>query len=115
MTAGLAQSFYDFYSAPAASYRAGNYPYSDTGDGGWFVWAYTAQLGGGFSATISAEELRRTTQIIDQNSISATTGGSIMPGGFCYPVGRDHRQRWRLRWLAVSGHRRQSAGRSGLG
>ena len=66
MTAGLAQSFYDFYSLPAANYRAGNIPASDTGDGGWFVWAYTAQLGGGLSATLSAEA-RRKTQIVDQN------------------------------------------------
>jgi Porin subfamily len=33
---------------------------SDTGDGGWGVAAYTAQFGNGVSATISAEEARRT-------------------------------------------------------
>ena len=38
-------------------------PNSDTGDGGWEVVGYTAQLGNGFSTTISAED-RRTTQII---------------------------------------------------
>jgi len=72
ITAGLSQSFYDFYSGPAAAYRAGFTPASDTGDGGWWVWGYTAQLGGGFSATISAEQ-RRMTQIIDETS---TTGGA---------------------------------------
>ena len=87
MTAGLSQSFFDFYSVPAMQYRGGYLPASDTGDGGWWVWAYTAQFGGGFSGTISAEA-RRTTQIIDANA-SATAGtqalatcGTITPGGF---------------------------------
>ena len=39
ITAGLTQSFYDFYSVPAASFRGGYYPASDTGDPGWFVGA----------------------------------------------------------------------------
>ena len=80
MTAGLSQSFFDFYSVPAMQYRGGYLPASDTGDGGWWVWAYTAQFGGGFSGTISAEA-RRTTQIIDQNGLTtAGAGGSIVPG-----------------------------------
>ena len=61
ITAGLTQSFYDFYSVPAASFRGGYYPASDTGDPGWFTWGYTAQLGNGLSATI-ATEARRTTR-----------------------------------------------------
>ena len=61
-TAGLTQSFYDFYSGPASLYRAAFIPQEDTGDGGQWVWAYTAQFGNGLSATISAEQ-RRTTQI----------------------------------------------------
>src|SRR6201998_1081974 len=61
--AGLAVSFFDFYPAAALLYRAANLPQEDTGDGGIWIWAYTAQLGGGVSATISAEE-RRTSQII---------------------------------------------------
>ena len=82
MTAGLSQSFYDFYSVPAQSYY-GYQPASDTGDGGWWVWAYTAQFGGGVSATLSAEA-RRTTQIIDANCTAATgsTCGAIAPGGY---------------------------------
>ncbi len=82
MTAGLAQSFYDYYSAPAANYRAGNIPFSDTGDGGWWVWAYTAQLGNGVTATISAED-RRTTQIIDADCANITSVcGETVPAGF---------------------------------
>jgi len=86
MTAGLSQSFYDFYSVPAMQYRGGYLPASDTGDGGWFVWAYTAQFGGGFSGTISAEA-RRVEQIIDANCVAtgATTTptcGVIAPGAF---------------------------------
>ncbi len=88
MTAGLSQSFFDFYSVPAMQYRGGYLPASDTGDGGWWVWAYTAQFGGGFSGTISSEA-RRTTQIIDANGLPGPAGtqalagaGTIIPGGY---------------------------------
>jgi Porin subfamily len=86
ITAGLTQSFYDFYSVPAASYRGGYYPASDTGDPGWFVWGYTAQLGNGLTATISTEA-RRITQIINQSSASAAQVGiaglgSVTPGTY---------------------------------
>ena len=80
MTAGLSQSFFDFYSVPAMQYRGGYLPASDTGDGGWWVWAYTAQFGGGFSGTISSEE-RRTTQICDNNLVNSATC-TILPGSF---------------------------------
>ena len=76
LTAGLSQSFYDFMSTAAISYRAGLLGNSDTGDGGWFVWAYTAQLGGGFSATLSAEQ-RRMSQIIQNSGVGAINSGSI--------------------------------------
>ena len=76
LTAGLSQSFYDFFSGPAASYRAGYLGNSDTGDAGWFVWAYTAQLGGGFSATLSAEQ-RRMSQIIQNSAAGVANAGSI--------------------------------------
>ena len=46
ITAGITQSFYDFYSSAAVGYR-GYIPSSDTGDAGWWLWAYTAQLGNG--------------------------------------------------------------------
>jgi hypothetical protein len=83
ITAGLTQSFYDFYSVPAASFRGGYYPASDTGDPGWFVWGYTAQLGNGLSATIDTES-RRTTQVINNDFVSqAGSGlGTVTPGGF---------------------------------
>jgi Porin subfamily len=55
-TVGTAQSFFDFYSSPASSFF-GTLA-SDTGDGGWKVFAYTAQYGNGFSATFSFEEPR---------------------------------------------------------
>jgi hypothetical protein len=73
ITAGITQSFYDFYSAAAAGYRA-YLPSSDTGDAGWWVWAYTAQLGNGLSASISAEQ-RRMSQIV------GVLGGPPAAGG----------------------------------
>src|SRR5882672_6396293 len=84
-TWGISQSFYDFYSVPATALW-GAYPASDTGDPGWFVMAYTMQFGGGFSATISAEE-RRMTQII--NTTLAGGAGVVGSGGYligAYPV-----------------------------
>ena len=74
-TFGRAQSFFDFYSPPATSYW-GAFPASDTGDGGWFVMAYTAQFGNGWSATISAEAPRKT-QLIN----AGTSAGSFVEGG----------------------------------
>ena len=74
ITAGLSQSFFDFYSAASALYRAGYLPSQDTGDGGWWVWGYTAQLGNGMSFTVSAEE-RRMNQIINQ--VGFTTGAFV--------------------------------------
>ena len=74
-TFGNAQSFYDFYSAPATSYDA--IIASDTGDPGWKVFAYTAQFGNGFSGTISAE-MRRDTQIINATAFT-TAGVAVAP------------------------------------
>jgi Porin subfamily len=83
ITAGITQSFFDFFSGAATNYRA-YFPNEDTGDSGWWVWAYTAQLGNGMSATISAEQ-RRMTQIIGFSSASTATlaplgSGSIALG-----------------------------------
>jgi hypothetical protein len=62
ITAGVTQSFYDFYNNAATAYRT-YWLSSDTGDGGQWVFGYTYQLGNGMSATIAAED-RRMTQII---------------------------------------------------
>jgi hypothetical protein len=83
MTAGIAQSFYDFYSSAAVGYR-GYLPSSDTGDSGWWLWGYTAQLGNGVTATIAAEQ-RRTTSIFD-NSGGTLSGNSLNAGGATGPV-----------------------------
>jgi len=95
-TGGIAQSLYDYYSVPAASYN-GAFPASDTGDPGWTVFAYTAQLGNGLSASISAEE-RRMTQIINIDpawsvanaafsTVTATSGGGFEGIGTAVNVG----------------------------
>jgi len=82
-TAGLTVSFYDFYPAAALLYRAGQAFSEDTGDGGWWVWAYTAQFGGGVSATLSAEE-RRTSQILGFSGTSASSSlGTGAAGTTC--------------------------------
>ena len=53
-TVGLASSYFDFYSVAAIAYIVDSS--SDTGDGGQQVFAYTAQLGNGLSATLSLEQ-----------------------------------------------------------
>ena len=55
ITAGHAQSFFDFYSTPAYSNTV-NVWGSDSGGTGENVFAYTAQFGGGLSASVSAED-----------------------------------------------------------
>ncbi len=75
-TFGLAQSFYDFYSAPAVAFFGGHIqPSSDTGDGGQYVMAYTAQFGNGLSATIASEgdTNNRATTLVGQSFSTAPT------------------------------------------
>jgi hypothetical protein len=79
ITGGITQSFYDYYSAAAASYRGGFYPSSDTGDPGWLVFGYTAQLGNGLSATLAMEE-RRGTQLINAGNGGAAFAASNTAG-----------------------------------
>jgi hypothetical protein len=85
ITAGLTQSFYDFYSAPAVAYRAAFMPIEDTGDGGQTVFAYTAQFGNGVSGTVSAEA-RRATQIVGVNGLAGAAPigltGALVTGSF---------------------------------
>jgi hypothetical protein len=80
-TFGLSQSFFDFYSVPATSFW-GSFPGSDTGDPGWQVAAYTAEFGGGLSASISAE-MRRMTTIY--RGIYAGNQAAALYGGFQAP------------------------------
>jgi hypothetical protein len=76
-TAGSSRSFYDFYTADALNYRSGYIPTEDTNEAsGWWTWAYTANFGGGLSATLSAEE-RRMTQIIGQSTADGVLGGAL--------------------------------------
>jgi hypothetical protein len=81
-TFGRAASFFDFYSQAALGYL-GFTPNSDTGDGGWEVFGYTAQFGNGFSGTISAET-RRTTQIMGQGT-TTNSGIPVVVNGLAVP------------------------------
>jgi hypothetical protein len=72
-TFGLTQSFYDYYSGPATSFFGGTInASSDTGDAGKAVTAYTAQFGGGLSATISAEAMRNA-GVVNTSTTGLTT------------------------------------------
>src|SRR5215813_12979841 len=77
-TVGTAQSFFDFYSAPASSFFAP--PSSDTGDGGWKVFAYTVQYGNGFSSTTSLEEPRSFSTVTPQSGTLNTNLGNLVLG-----------------------------------
>ncbi len=88
-TWGIATSYYDFYSSPATSYTV---PWSsDTGDGGWKVAAYTAQLGNGLSATFSLEEPRR--QVVTNNSFINTATVQTYPVG-SLPLQDELKVKW---------------------
>jgi hypothetical protein len=79
ITAGITQSFFDFMSFAAVSYRA-YWPNGDTGDAGWWVWAYTTQLGNGLSASVSAEQ-RRMSQIVGLIGAPAAGGAPVFANG----------------------------------
>ncbi len=80
-TAGRSQSFYDFMNYAAVSYNGGSAwtaGGADTGDGGYQVFAYTAQLGNGLSATISAEDPRNgsVTPVLTGGGAFSTASGT---------------------------------------
>jgi hypothetical protein len=64
-TVGKTQSFYDTVTYGGAySYQSAR-TVSDTGATGWNVWAYTASLGNGLSATLSLEDPNRNKTVLD--------------------------------------------------
>ncbi len=69
-TLGQATSFFDFYGYSAYQYTYGLA--NETAATGWRVMAYTAQFGGGLSATVSLEEPRRSTI-----TTSVTSGSGV--------------------------------------
>jgi hypothetical protein len=74
-TFGVTQSFYDFYSGPATSFFGGNInPSEDTGDAGKAVTAYTAQFGGGLSATLALESQRNAGVYTPTSAFASSTG-----------------------------------------
>ena len=88
-TAGRSTSFFDFYSIGANQYgfvTAG----SDSGDGGWLVFAYTAQFGNGFSASLSAEEQRRTRIMNEGFGTNGLTGSALAQGAAGSPQGSNY-------------------------
>ncbi len=58
-TFGKATSYFDFFPRAAIAYNAGTIFSADTGDSGQMLAAYTAQFGGGVSASIAAENSQR--------------------------------------------------------
>src|SRR5262249_55747522 len=64
-TVGKAQSFYDIVTYGGAYSYHNVRTVSDTGASGWNVWAYTAQFGNGFSATLSLEDPNRNRSVVD--------------------------------------------------
>jgi hypothetical protein len=55
-TVGKAQSFFDIYHHGGARNYLNTRTSGDNGASGGMLWAYTAQFGGGFSATLSLED-----------------------------------------------------------
>ncbi len=108
-TFGLSQSFFDLYSAPATSFWGGAInPSEDSGDGGKVVTAYTAQFGGGWSASLSAEG-RRDMGVINANTAivpaSTSAAANLI---FVAPASSARR-------CEVAGYRRQHPHRRSVG
>jgi hypothetical protein len=70
ITAGRAQSFFDFYSGDLEMIGAGIYSSTNTN-----LAAYTATFGGGFSATISMEDPTYRRNPVFQSAVAAGTTG----------------------------------------
>jgi hypothetical protein len=82
-TFGVSQSFYDLYPTPALSYYGGSInPSSDTGDGGKLVMSYTAQFGGGFSASIGGEAQRNSAVIGPASSFASVLNNGVGSASF---------------------------------
>ena len=73
ITAGRAQSFFDFYAGDLEFFGAGIYSNTNTN-----LLAYTATFGGGFSATVSMED-----PVYRRNPVFAVpaAGSGVMPAG----------------------------------
>jgi hypothetical protein len=80
-TVGRSTSFFDFYSIGANQYGFAGAS-SDTSDGGWMVAGYTMNFGNGLSASISAEEQRRT-----EIAYAGTGLGAFPSNGFFSTAG----------------------------
>jgi hypothetical protein len=77
-TVGHATSFFDFYSIGGNQYGFVTAS-SDTGDGGWDVFGYTAQFGNGMSASLSAEASRRTKIVnVNANTLTVLGAGAVI-------------------------------------
>jgi len=73
-TAGLAQSFYDFFSTPSYS-NTTNVWGADSGGSGDIVAGYTAQFGNGMSASIALED-----PVFRRTAITNGAGGAYFVG-----------------------------------
>ena len=103
-TIGHSTSFFDFYSVGANQYswaHAG----SDSGDGGWTVFGYTAHFGNGLSASLSAAAAASDPhrQCCHDDHHRGLRAACVERGG------------WQLRRARLSRRGRQLAGRPGLG
>ncbi len=79
-TAGLSVSFFDFFAFAGYSNQTAVIG-SETGGGGQLLFAYTAQLGNGLSASISVEDPSQRRSAIVETSTAATTAGFFTVGG----------------------------------
>ena len=82
-TLGKSESFYDFYVTPAFS-NTTNVLGADSGGSGKIVWGYTAQFGGGLSASLALEDPTYTqnTGIALQNGlgVASSSGANYIKG-----------------------------------
>ena len=87
-TFGKATSYYDFFPRAAVAYHAGNIFMADTGDAGQMLAAYTAQFGGGVSASIAVEQSqRKPTVLAPAGGITSASLGGTLPNSILGSAG----------------------------
>ena len=109
-TVGKTQSFFDLFTYGGGMSYHNVRTSGDTGAAGLTVWAYTAQFGNGFSGTLSLEAPQGHNRAPVFDGTVAASSARRRSSPTAPSISKSRRER-----LPVPGHRRQPAGRSGLG
>ena len=92
-TVGKAQSFFDTVSYEVTFSYQSVRTASNTIETGWNLWAYTADFGNGFSATLSLEDPNRNRTVCDATTTCFTYGALTLDNAFGAQAGNTNGMR----------------------